>query len=317
MKRFTRSVEIKRHLILALFAVVGVLARKGIVALTTYDGSYLGGVVWANFAACTIMGALVESQYAWIGEKPKSEYLLYLGATTGFCGTCSSFSSLILEAFVKSANIMIGGASNYPNAGYGVMECLSVMIAQMCISIAGFGLGRQLIQQYDPPSSHIAMVESILAVAGLCSWIAVTALMAIPGWRSWMFACVVSPLACWMRYHISKWLNPRNKEFPLGTFTVNVIATVLLAVLNLLGRGKVGNGRIVNTVLSCHIIQGLEDGLCGTLSTVSTFVSELHSLKLRSGYIYAGVSLSVCYALMLLILGSYNWTWGLLDPMCS
>ncbi|CCH42418.1 putative membrane protein [Wickerhamomyces ciferrii] len=311
--------ELKLLSILTFFAIIGVLARKGIVVLTTYDGVYVGGIIWANFTSCIIMGMLIQSNKAWTGRGPKASQPLYTGLTTGFCGTFSSFSSLILESFVKSANISIGKNYNYPNGAYGIMEFASVIITQMSVSIAGLHFGKHLIKQYDPILPYYKVLETSIVILGILSWIAVICLISIKNWRSWIFACIVSPIACWTRYYASKYLNPKIKSFPMGTFFVNIFSTFIMAILNLLNRGKLpnGSGRIVNSVLSCHMIQGLEDGYCGTLSTVSTFVVELYTIKSPKSYRYGFISIIVAFIMMLLILGSYNWTNGLTNPLCS
>lgn len=310
--------EVRILSILTFFAILGVLARKGLTVLTTYSGAYLGGVIWANFTACVVMGIMIESQRAWSGYGSKTTIALYIGLSTGFCGSLSSFSSLVLEAFTKSADISIGKYYHYPNGAYGIMECASVVITHMCVSIAGLHLGKHLIKQYDPKIPHLRFVENVLAICGVLAWIAVICLIAVKNWRSWIFSCIVGPIGCWTRFYTSKLLNPKFKRFPLGTFVCNVAATLLLAMLNLLSRGRTASGeRIVKTVLSCHMIQGLDDGFCGALSTVSTFVVELYTIKSPNSYKYGFISLATSYICMLLILGSYNWTQGLTDPLCS
>lgn len=310
--------EVRLLLILTFFAIIGVLARKGITVLTTYNGAFVGGVIWANFTSCIIMGMMIQTERSWASIGLKATIPLYVGLTTGFCGTFSSFSSLILEAFVKSADISIGKYYHYPNGAYGIMECASVIISHMAVSIAGLHFGKHLIKQHDPLIPRVNLIEDIIAICGVLAWIAVICLIIIKSWRSWTFACIVSPIACWTRYYVSKLLNSRIKRFPLGTLTVNIFATLVLAILNLINRGKIsGGGRIVNTVLTCHMLQGLEDGYCGTLSTVSTFVVELYTIKSPQSYKYGFVSLAVSYIIMLLILGSYNWSVGLTDPLCS
>lgn len=122
-------------------AIWGLLARKGLEALTTYNGSFMPGVIWANFAACLIMGMAVDSSRLW--EKMidsgdfahKGEIPVYTGITTGFCGTFSSFSSVLLEVFYKSANTMPEKYYLYPNAAYGIMEFLATVLAHFGLSI--------------------------------------------------------------------------------------------------------------------------------------------------------------------------------------
>lgn len=317
--------EVKLLLILTFFAILGVLARKGLIVLTSYNGSFLGGVIWANFAACTVMGMLIQSNSFWLyAGSEKSKVLVYTGLTTGFCGTLSSFSSSMLEAFEKSANIEAGSSYHYPNKAYGIMQALAVLISHFTVSICGLHLGKHSIKNYEPPAIHFnnyLVLEYLVLVGGLLAWIAVALLMMIKGWRAWMFSCIMAPFGCWQRYYVSKLLNKKIKSFPLGTFTVNVTGTIMLAIFTLLNRGKLHSsgdpGRIVGTKLSCQILQGLSDGYCGALTTVSTFVVELYILKNPRSYKYGIASIIVAYCMMVLILGSYNWTIGLTDPLCS
>jgi fluoride ion exporter CrcB/FEX len=323
----------RQLLVLALFAILGVLARRGLTLLTTYNGSYVSGVIWANFTSCLIMGMLDGSSNVWNhpnnnknnskNKNNKTDIVLYVGLTTGFCGSLSSFSSLILEMFLESADLNVGGNAGYRNAGgYGIMQFFSVLISQLCVSCGGFQLGRHLAQFYDPivrpPAGGLKLVEDLCVWGGLASWIAVVCLIVVKGWRSWVFSCIVSPVACWLRYYVSKQLNPRNKDFPWGTFTINVLATLILAVLTIVNRGKTPHGRIIGDQLSCHLVNGLEDGFCGTLSTVSTFVVELYKIRKTAGksHIYGAVTVLVSYSVMVVILGSYSWTQGLDDPVC-
>ncbi|CUM51853.1 unnamed protein product [Debaryomyces tyrocola] len=102
-------------------AIWGLLARKGLEALSTYNGSFLSRVIWANFAACLIMGMAVDSNRLWKILLESHEYAhkgqipMHSGITTGFCGTFSSFSSVMLEIFYKSADTMPGKYYHYPN----------------------------------------------------------------------------------------------------------------------------------------------------------------------------------------------------------
>ncbi|KAH3680518.1 hypothetical protein WICPIJ_008260 [Wickerhamomyces pijperi] len=316
--------EIRQLSILTFFAIVGLLGRKGLIALTTYDGSYLSGVAWANFAACVIVGFAIQSASSWafVGIE-KGRTMFYTGVTTGFCGTLSSFCTLMLEVFEKSANISPGSRYyNYPNPAYGIMNGLAVFITQLCLSGAGIKFGKHLARGYDPDLIWISKVESVIAVLGVLSWIAVIALFAtIDNWRSWTFACLVSPVACFMRFYCGKWLNPKVKDFPMGTFFVNIFATLVLSALTIANRGKapwMPEGRIVTSKLTCQVINGLQDGFCGTLSTIATMFVELTLMKEPKNYFYGGVTFSLAYCLIVVFLGSYNWTQGLeLNAVCS
>ncbi|KAM9901520.1 hypothetical protein OXX79_004499 [Metschnikowia pulcherrima] len=337
-----RSLEFKRppqtvntYLSILFGSICGVLARKGLQVLTTYSGSFLEGIVWANFVACVVMGMAVESDRTWRDliddskHKPlyasKAAIPLYAGITTGFCGSCSSFSSFILEAFTKGANLP--PSYDYPTAGYGVLEVMEVLIAHLGISVGGFRIGTHFTRGVERHNFALTpafyrVVEITCAALGIAAYIVVVVLIATKndgGWRSWTFACLFAPWGAFLRFWLSKLLNSKVENFPMGTFAANFSGTVLLSVFTLLAKGKASFASdlpIVSNILSCHVLAGLEDGFCGCLTTVSTFVVEICALELLYSYFYASVSVAASFSAMLVILGSYNWTVGFTAPVC-
>lgn len=308
-------------------AIWGVLVRKGLMLLTTYNGSFLSGVIWANFAACVVMGLAIDGEVFWIrlieeGNYPnKGAIPVYTGLTTGFCGTVSSFSSVILEAFNKAADTDIGVRHHYPNGAYGIMQFLAVILAQFGLSIMGFHMGKQflaVVDNYLPLVTKrtykvLELVSIILGVALVVITCVLIGVKEQGSWRSWTFSMLFAPFGALLRYYLSKYLNNKVSNFPLGTFTANFVGTLLLAVFTLLARGKLpgGKGRIVTNTIALHVLEGLDDGFCGGLTTVSTFVVELFGLKTLFSYRYGTISIMVCFACVVLVLGSYNWTVGL------
>ena len=57
-------------------------------------------------------------------------------------------------------------------------------------------------------------------------------------------------------------------------------------------------------------------GFCGCLSTVSTWVSELASLRRRNAYRYGAASVIVALCFLIIIMGSLQWTIGFSDLQC-
>ena len=105
------------------------------------------------------------------------------------------------------------------------------------------------------------------------------------------------------RYVLSIVLNPRLKLLPVGTLVANEFGTSLLAMFHALQ----GLNHPVSPS-ACAILQGLDDGYCGCLTTVSTFASELRALGARKGLLYGTISIGLGQILMVLILGSAVWT---------
>lgn len=314
----------------------GVLARKGLIALTSYSGTYLGGLVWANFVACYVMGMAIESEIFWTHlleeEDPpalfeaKGGIPFYVGITTGFCGSCSSFSSLVLEAFNIAANLPPSFV-HYPNLAYGVLGVIEVVLTHLGLSLTGYRTGKHVtrfleLSQYSLSINTYYALELLSAIFGAAGYVAVIVLLAVKsesGWRSLMLSCLFAPWGSMARYALSRFLNPMRRNFPIGTYAANLGGTVLLAVLNLLIRGKKDFRSflpIIDDVRVCDVLVGLDDGFCGCLTTVSTFIVELCTLNMAPSYIYGTISLTTSFICTLLILGPYNWTVGLTIPVC-
>ena len=79
-----------------------------------------------------------------------------------------------------------------------------------------------------------------------------------------------------------------------------------------IGASSLGGGSIV----SCQVLQGIMDGFCGCLTTVSTWVLELSDLRRRHAYLYGGVSVIIALCALVIEIGSLQWTRGLATPAC-
>lgn len=69
--------------------------------------------------------------------------------------------------------------------------------------------------------------------------------------------------------------------------------------------------------MGCQVLQGVQDGFCGCLTTISTWVLELTSLRRKHAYTYAGMSVSVGLAFLVAIMGSLIWSRGISPVACS
>jgi len=75
-----------------------------------------------------------------------------------------------------------------------------------------------------------------------------------------------------LRFAISKWLNTKENGFPFGTFTANILGSLLIGII--LGYAAKNNNLSESQTLF------LATGFCGGFTTFSTFAYEnQHFLK--------------------------------------
>ena len=270
---------------------------------------------------------------------------LYIGLATGFCGSFTSFSSFMRDCFFALSNALhvpISHPSTAPvsqtlnvhrNPGYSFMAVLAVLILTIGLSLGALQLGAHLALGLEPFTPSIPFLfsrkvvdRSIVFLAFGC-WLGATFMAIWPpdrprgpvGKASWaqetwrsqaLFALVFAPFGCLLRFYASLHLNGRIKSFPLGTFAVNIFGTMMEAIFLDLQRVPVGG------IVGCQVLQGMSDGFCGCLTTVSTWVAELKGLKLRHAYPYGLMSVGVALGLMVIITGSLQWTIGFNDVLC-
>lgn len=99
------------------------------------------------------------------------------------------------------------------------------------------------------------------------------------------------------RYILSINLNSRFTGFPLGTFIANVFGTAVLGALHV-----VQNNQHTISPTACDLIQGLADGYCGCLTTISTFAGEVLAFKDGRAWRYVLASWTVSQIVLVIIL---------------
>jgi fluoride ion exporter CrcB/FEX len=129
-----------------------------------------------------------------------------------------------------------------------------------------------------------------------------------------LFALVFAPLGCLVRFAVSLRLNGRVAAFPVGTFVVNVVGTAVLAgSWDLAHSGTVGGAGVPG----CQVLAGVQDGFCGCLTTVSTWVGELAVLRRRHAYVYGGASVLGGLAVVVAVMGGLRWSEGYEPGACG
>ncbi|KAK3692163.1 CrcB-like protein-domain-containing protein [Podospora appendiculata] len=247
---------------------------------------------------------------------------LYIGLATGFCGSLTSFSSFIRDMFLALSNDL--SPSTPRNDGYSLTSVLAVLLVTISLSLSGLFLGAHLAiaLAHLPHPPHIPrsftnlILDRIVVPVALGCWLAAILLCILPPDRASTpaadekyrgtatFSLAFAPLGCLARFYASLRLNGRVARFPLGTFAVNVAGTAVLAAMWDLQHLPAGG------VVGCQMLQGLQDGFCGCLTTVSTWVAELAALRRRHAYIYGGASVGVAFGVAVAVMGGLRWGKG-------
>ena len=234
----------------------------------------------------------------------------------------TTFSSWMHDVFVSFANVdtnlgRFNGVSRSlrflripAHASEQFMSGLAVTVVTLGLSTAALTVGGHL-SSFLPHTSVRAVVNpprhhhiAPIFLGPLC-WLGAAFLLAFGphSWRSRAtFAIVLGPPGTLLRYYFSKRLNPLRPNLPLGTLAANTLACLCFAVFALLQR----HSGVSST--GCAALQGALDGFCGSLSTVSTFVVELRSLKRGDSYRYFILSWLLGQVFMVVVLGSWLWS---------
>lgn len=143
-----------------LCTILGNYSRQALESLTTYSPSFISPTtsLWANCGACIIMGMLQELKDPLFTAN--GYQTLFLCLTTGFCGSFSSFSTMMLEIFLFSTSLTSSNIKHHtklPNRAYGMMEWLSVTFTHLGISMTSLLFGRKLATDIIIP--YIVVVQ--------------------------------------------------------------------------------------------------------------------------------------------------------------
>ena len=271
---------------------------------------------------------------------------LYIGLTVGFCGCFTSFSAFARDMFFALAN-SLPTPNNHPydptplpgyaadrQNGYSFEAILAVIFTTLALSLGGLIVGSHIATAIErstptlPLNALRKILDPAILILGLGSWLGALLLAIFPPdrfssnpetWRGEaLFAIVFAPAGCLLRHYSSLRLNRLVATFPLGTFAVNLFGSAVEAMcfdIQHVGVGAIGltGGGLVG----CQVLQGVQDGFCGSLTTVSTFVAEIRVLKRANSYVYATASVVASLCLMVVIMGSVKWSVGFGVAVCA
>ncbi|RUP31129.1 P-loop containing nucleoside triphosphate hydrolase protein [Jimgerdemannia flammicorona] len=249
------------------FSIIGVLVRLGVVQLETFAGSPVFPLVYAQY------------------------HPLYIGLTTGLCGSITTFSSWELGMFQALSNFSGENYALWYNVrnkllSYQILAGLTHNLVTISLSITGLSFGDHLAFVLWPENNAIShpvvlkliprgyfdirldWKDVVIIVAGALVWgIPIVIAATLETQRRVLLAAVFAPVGedhnsqgTLLRWHLSRY-NTLYPTFPLGTFLANQLGTVVLAVLVLIKTG------VTSDYVSCEVIQGLADGFCGECFT--------------------------------------------------
>ncbi|KAF9247280.1 CrcB-like protein-domain-containing protein [Melanogaster broomeanus] len=282
-------------------SIFGVLSRLGLQALVTYSGQSIFPLAYIQATGCFIMG---------IGLGTKAPFgrfygPLYTAVTTGFCGSLTTFSGWqvdVFDSWVNTGQFHRAGLQNFIDGLTKTWVTLVLSLASLTFGVYISGLIVPYFPALRPPSKNVRYTLTVISVLTYAATF--PAYFRLPAnYRHQATAALLfSYPGTLTRYLLSINLNPRIKLFPLGTFTANALGTALLGLFHVLQ--GVPSSVSPN---ACSILQGLGDGYCGCLTTVSTFAAEVKALEGWKAWLYVSLSWAVGQLLLLLIMGSSFW----------
>ncbi|KAI7288645.1 hypothetical protein KC343_g608 [Hortaea werneckii] len=256
----------------------------------------------------------------------------YIGVTVGFCGSLTTFASVARDAFLAISNNLktdptathfVTARARSRSAGYSVMALLAVWLLEVSLSLIALKSGAHLaivtaalLENKTPKANYEKFMNLIIIPLSCAAWIG-SIIFAIftphSAWRGQvLFALVFAPLGCILRFQLSVSLNRRISSFPLGTFFANILGSLTLGMCYDLQRSSAAQ-----SVIGCQVLQGIEEGFSGALTTFSTWALELDTLKIKHAYFYGACTVCVAVAGITIIMGSLRWTTGFMEPACA
>lgn len=263
--------------------------------------------------------------------EPSLPVPLHIGLATGFCGSFTSYSAFMRDCFEALAG-MSSITGQPPSPGQNFLSVAAVIITTIGLSVVGLKTGAHLaifLKTYEKkvPKRVLHFIDRVSVVLALLLWSCVVVMAILLSgrtrgqemwWGQMLLSLAFSPVGCFIRFVSSILLNTRITGFPLGTFCVNMLGTMLLAVVWDLQR--LPNRDIAATIggdlVSCQVLQAVEDGFCGCLTTVSTWAVELSTLRRRHAYKYGFASIATSIVIVIVVMGTLKWTVGLSKPVC-
>ncbi|KAK7290728.1 hypothetical protein RIF29_05357 [Crotalaria pallida] len=315
---------------LAVFGILGVLTRYLLqklfgpgVAGATNDHTFIYLDLPSNLVGSFLMG--------WFGVVFKgdisqvSEHLA-IAINTGYLGSLTTFSGWnqkMLQLSVSghwlfaALGFLLGMFLVAYSIIFGIQTAKGFRWLLNKLNVSSGNGNSKIKSKLDSCASQLAVMAFLLAILGIL-WGVSGALVKSKfkhggsAAQLW-FACLVGPIGVWIRWFLARF-NGRGlgkaglfKWIPFGTLTANVSAACVMAALATLKEA-------VNTRDCDTVVAGIQFGLMGCLSTVSTFAAEFNAMTESNhpwrASAYATITICVSFSLGLLIYCIPVWARG-------
>lgn len=163
----------------------------------------------------------------------------------------------------------------------------------------------------QPDSRHALNDYCTIASAALSYLIALLLYFLAP--KTWRhratFPILLSPPGAMLRFYLAGWntRSPFTNRFPMGTFIANMGGTLIIG--GTYAAQYSASARSIG--LRCNALHAIQQGFCGCLTTVSTFMTETRSIRGRGWtWVYVGSSVVLGHLAILVTFGAVEWAQG-------
>lgn len=302
---------------LAIGTYIGVTLRIYLSYLSQWDGIKHFPSIWAQIIGTGLIGFF-------IGYRKLSQHkVIYTSLATGLCGSLTTFSSWNSEAsmVLLQLNKTSFATISFSNYWTGTLGAITVLLLGVGMPVMALLFGRNVAQLFtssnstsnDSTNANMSTTNKrkcIVLVLAIVMYIIVTCSIVtscvMTGNYYIMFSLLLGWPGTYIRWCLSNLDTYLKSGFPLGTFLANAIGSIILAG-TLVARAYVAMETSTQWLLY-SALSGIITGFCGSLTTVSTFASQLVKTPFRIALLYALVSLGVTQVMFTIILGTYSWT---------
>lgn len=254
-----------------------------------------------NTATSILNGFFYDTIHYYCSRVPE----LYVGLTTGLCGSITTFSS----AMHASCMGLYGFASHI---GYPVSNYLSITISLFSSALVAFLIGQhfgQLISilsivQYERNLMKIKKYINLWILptvfwSSIPTIVLLLVFLPVHRWTHFIYSILFAPFGALTRYFLSTYLNQKSK-LPVGTLLANVLGSLIFC-----GIVTIMKYVSISSMLTHQVLLGLLEGYCGCLTTVSTLIVELTSIESKRYLYLYGFLTFVPIQITYIVLGSF------------